>query len=81
MINYYFETGDPLGEIVAHENLESAMEYADTHDIDLISEIGGDWRDFIKCAFCGEWFESEELDENCNCERCARAWRDHDGEG
>lgn len=91
----YFETyettrsGDALAEdgidlkgsctATAHETLEDAIAYADAHGCTLIAEIGGSWNEYEKCAFCGEWFDSCELNTEGDCERCEIAIRDHNG--
>lgn len=73
MKTYYETTHNDGGEFpltVAHETLEEAIEYAETHGIDTINEIGGAWDDWQKCGFCGEWFPSQDLDEDGWCEHC-----------
>lgn len=64
-------------EAVAFDTLEDAIIYADENGIELISEIGGNWADFEKCWFCGEWFESTELNTNGTCWRCDVAIKNH----
>ena len=78
----YFETahieeGDEYATLTVHDTLEEAIEWADTHGILTIYEIGGAWDEFEKCSFCGEWVTSYELDTDGFCERCLMALRSH----
>lgn len=66
-------------EAVAFDTLEEATEYADKNGNNFIAEIGGAWDEFEKCAFCGEWFTSAELNIYGDCERCEQAMKDHGG--
>ena len=80
-MDQYFETvengGDTFPLTVAHDTMEAAIEYADTHEVTYIYEIGGNWDEFEKCAFCGEWVASYELDKDGFCEMCLVALRSH----
>ena len=78
-MEHYYEIGKS-GELIAFDDLEKAMTYADKHNCSIISEIGGAWDDFEKCSFCGEWFTSTELNINRECERCETAIKDHGAE-
>lgn len=79
----YFETvhhdGGEYPIATAHDTLETAIDFADAHGIELICEIGGSFDEWQKCAFCGEWFLAYTLNEHGDCERCAVAIRDHGG--
>lgn len=76
---HYYETTAPL-ETTAHDTLEEAIEYAEKHaDVYIICEIGGNWCEFERCTFCGEWFDSCELNTSGECERCEQAIKDHGG--
>lgn len=70
---------DYKGSYYAHDTLEEAIEHADANGINYIYEIGGNWEEYEKCAFCGEWYSSTELNEYGDCERCVQAMRDHGG--
>lgn len=68
------------GETVAHGTLDEAINYANQHgDVIIICEIGGNWCEFERCAFCGEWFDSCELNTWRECERCEEALKSHGG--
>ena len=81
----YFETITPETDqnaltacfIRAHETLEDAIKWAESHNITTISEIGGCWSEYEKCEFCGDWFDTNELNTKNICERCAVAIKDH----
>ena len=51
-------------------DLETAIEYAETHGYDLICEIGGSWDEFKKCWFCEEWKSTSELNRDNLCDHC-----------
>lgn len=70
---------DYKGSYYAHDTLEEAIEHADANGITHIAEIGGNWHEYEKCAFCGEWYEATELNKYGDCYRCERAIRDHNG--
>lgn len=80
-MNRYFETAENDGSeyplTVAHDTIEEAIQYADTHEITHIREIGGAWDEYEKCTFCGEWVASYEVDTDGFCERCLMALRSH----
>ena len=63
------QDGLPAG-VIAFEDFESAIEYAEQHGCEIISEIGGSWTDFAKCAICGEWVDICELNKNNLCTKC-----------
>lgn len=77
--DYYYEIDDSNGGVIAFEELEDAIEYADKHGATMISEIGGAYDDYEKCAFCGEWVDCCELNEWGDCSRCEQAIKDHGG--
>lgn len=80
MMHYYEtahrEAGATYPTITAHNTLEEAISFAESHNIDLISEIGGSYTDYEPCFFCGEWFPSEDLTEEIGhtllCDRCQK---------
>jgi hypothetical protein len=76
---YYYEIECADGGVIAFEELEDAIEYADETGATMISQIGGSFTDFEKCAFCGEWFDCCELNEYGDCPRCEQAIKDHGG--
>jgi hypothetical protein len=76
--NYYYEiylNGCAFG----FDELEDAIEYADANDVTMISQVGGSFTDYEKCAFCGEWVDCYELNEHGDCSRCEQAIKDHGG--
>lgn len=79
----YFETvhndGGEYPVATAHDTLEEAIEFADAHGITLICEIGGNWDEWEKCGFCGEWFPSEDLNKDGECLMCEQAIKSHGG--
>lgn len=79
----YYETphrdGNEYAAVIAHDTLDDAIEYADANGIAIIYEIGSAWDEFEKCAFCGEWFPSTDLNSAGDCARCAQAIKDHGG--
>lgn len=70
---------DYKGILVAHDTLEDAIEYAEQNGIETITEVGGNWAEYEKCWFCGEWFDVNELNTNNECSRCESAIKDHFG--
>ena len=66
-------------EAVGFDTLEEAIEYAETHGIKTVSQIGGSFDEFEQCCFCGEWFEVNELDTENTCDRCRVAIKNHEG--
>ena len=54
----------------AHETLDDAIQYAESHECDLIAEIGGSWTEYKKCWFCGEWVDITTLNKNDLCDHC-----------
>lgn len=77
--DYYYEITAEHGCVIGFEELEDAIEYADKHGATMISQIGGSFTDYEKCAFCGEWFDCCELNEHGDCSRCEQAIKDHGG--
>lgn len=75
----HIETGDEFPTATAHNTLEEAITFADAHEITIICEMGGNWDEFEKCEFCGEWFTSEELNEEKLCFYCEQAIKSHGG--
>ena len=71
--------GAPQG-VTAFDTLEEAIQFADENECEMISEIGGNWTDFQKCWFCGEWFDCCDLIGTGVCDRCAVAIHDHGGD-
>lgn len=63
---------------VNHDTLESAIDWAESHDIEVIQEVGGSWDQYKKCWFCGEWFPTSELKDD-TCSRCEMAIWAHEG--
>lgn len=70
---------DYRGALHAFETLEEAIEFAEDHDATCICEIGGNWDDWEKCGFCGEWFPSTELNKDGDCTYCEQAIKSHGG--
>ena len=66
-------------EVVAFDTLDEAIEYADNYGCNIISQIGGNWSDFERCTFCGEWWESTELNKDGECMYCEQAIKSHGG--
>ena len=73
---HFYETGTQ-GEIQAHETLEQAIKFAEENKCEIICEIGGNWEEWLKCSFCGDWFPSVELNEKSECNICEMVIRDH----
>lgn len=69
MKNNYYEIGIK-GEIIAFDDLDDAIAFADENDIELISEIGGAYDDYMKCWFCGDWSPVGDMNNNDLCYRC-----------
>lgn len=65
----YFEV-DGVGEIVSFDNLDDAIEFADSIGSRHISEIGGSWTDYAVCDFCGHWFDACHLNTHDECPIC-----------
>ena len=81
---HYFQTAHRDGGVfavaTAHDTLEDAIEFAEAHDIKIVSEIGGNWVEYERCLFCGEWYTTDEfLHDNDPCKRCAVAIEAHMG--
>ena len=83
MTNYsdtYYETFTTEGEktyFVAFDTLEEAIEYAEANGCKTIQEYGGNYTEYEKCEFCGEWYDVSELNIENYCERCQIAIKDH----
>lgn len=79
-MKHYYEVvhndGNEFPETIAFDDIDDAIEFADTHGITLISEIGGYWEEFEKCEFCHDWFCSSELIDGL-CDRCEYALDNH----
>ena len=75
----HYEPGDTYPTATAHDTLENAIEFAETHNITTISEIGGNWDEWEKCWFCGEWFPVSDLNTNNECFQCEQAIKSHGG--
>lgn len=59
------------------ENLDDAIEYAEKINAKTIQTVGGDYAEYEKCEFCGDWFDTYELNSENYCDRCQCAIRDH----
>ena len=68
----YYETAKD-GEIQSHNTLDEAMEFADENRCEIICEIGGNWTEWVKCSWCGNWCESVELNVHGYCTYCEQA--------
>ena len=66
-------------EVRAFDTIEGAIEFADESGADMISQIGGNYTDFEKCSFCGEWFDCCELYGGGICRYCDQAIKSHGG--
>lgn len=83
-MKHYYETshqepGQHHPTVTAHDNLDAAITYANTHNINIIYEIGGAWDEYGRCWFCGEWFSLCQLNNRNECERCEIALIQHGG--
>ena len=72
----FYEVGTDH-ELHAFDTLEDAIKYADKNGATLICQNGGDWVDFEKCSFCGDWVESVELNSDGECTYCEQAIKSH----
>lgn len=77
-ITAHIEPGDKFSTETAHNTLEEAITFAEAHGIEFIYEHGGNWNEFEKCEFCGEWFDSWELEKGL-CWMCEQAIKSHGG--
>ena len=81
-MHYYqtnlYEPGQTYPTATAHNTLDEAIEFATANGIDTIYEIGGNWDEWEKCWFCGEWFPTTDLDQDNTCHRCRIAIKDHE---
>lgn len=76
----YYETYETDGEkcsVHTFDTCDEAIEHAEKSGIKTVYRIGGDYAEFEKCEFCGEWFDTDQLNKNNYCERCQCAIRDH----
>lgn len=75
----YFEiTHGDNGEEITNffSDFEQATEYADTHQVNLICEVGASFDEYAKCEWCGEWYDLYTIDENNGiCDQCYAAIR------
>jgi hypothetical protein len=55
---------------VAFEDFDEAVAYAEEHNIEYITEIGGSWDEFKKCWWCQEWVTSSDMNINDLCYQC-----------
>lgn len=78
--NTYYETHQSDGEkctVCAFDTLEEAIEHAEKSGCPTVQQIGGSYSEFEKCAFCGEWYDTDEMNIENYCERCQIAIKDH----
>ena len=78
--NIYYETYESDGEkcsVCAFDTLDEAIAHAEAGGHKTISRIGGDFAEFEKCEFCGEWYDVSEMNIENYCERCQIAIQDH----
>lgn len=70
MKTYYEIEHKESGGVIGFEDLENAIEYAESNECGLICEVGGSWTEFKKCWFCGEWVDVTEMNDNDLCNHC-----------
>lgn len=78
--NIYYEIYSSDGEkcsVMAFDTLDEAIAHAEESGAKTIQRIGGDFAEFEKCEFCGEWYDVSELNIENYCERCREAIRAH----
>lgn len=73
----YFETvhnepGQDFPTTTAHDDLESAIEFAEAHGIPTIYGL---YDTFEKCWFCGEWWPISDMDNDGTCTPCQMEMR------
>ena len=75
----YYETYTNENDACFHafDTLEEAIEFAEENGCTTIQEIGGNYTEFEKCEFCGEWFDVSEMNIENYCERCQIAIQGH----
>lgn len=61
--------GLPNG-VQSFDSLDEAIAFAEANDRDRISTCGGDWEDYGKCWFCGDWVPVSEIGTTDACWRC-----------
>ena len=71
MRKYYIETDDDTLEF---EECEEATDYAEKNGYTMI--FSG-YDEYEKCAFCGEWCDTSEMNVENYCDRCQIAIEDH----
>ena len=77
-MNEYYEVSCDR-EVHAFDTLDEAIAFADDYGATIISQIGGNYIDYEKCSFCGEWFDCCELYGNGICRYCDQAIKSHGG--
>lgn len=78
--NIYYEvyaSDDEKCSVFAFDICDEAIEHAEKSGIKTVYRIGGDYAEFEKCEFCGEWYDVEEMNIENYCERCQTAIKDH----
>lgn len=67
------------GDIARKEfdNWDDAVEFAEQENAEMIS---GELDDYVKCAFCGEWVEASDVDDDGFCSNCIDYLRNNRGE-
>lgn len=73
MRTHTYEVYNPATqELRLFEDFDEATYYAENIGIDFIAELGGNFEEFGKCKYCGDWVPCAELDAYDDiCERCA----------
>lgn len=64
---------DYKGFCIACDDLDEAIKTADENGATIICECGGNWEEFEKCWFCGEWVPTSEINKDALCWRCELA--------
>ena len=60
----------PQSITVVFEDFDEAVVYAEEHNIEYITEIGGSWDEVKKCWWCEEWTPSSDMNTNDLCYTC-----------
>ena len=73
----YFETvhnepGQDFPTTTAHDDLESAIEFAEAHNIPTIY---GEYDTYEKCWFCEQWIPICEIQSDGACDMCHLEFR------
>lgn len=71
MRKYCIETDD---DTLAFNEFEDATEYAEKNGY---KTIYSGYDEYEKCEFCGEWYDTSEMNIEGYCERCQIAISDH----